>query len=327
MHSKVIIIGSGPAGHTAAIYLARAELKPVLYEGMLANGIAAGGQLTTTTDVENYPGFPEGIMGPSLMEKFRQQSLKYGTCIITETVSKLDLSKRPFKYWCESDGNICHTADVIVMATGAFARRLHIPGEETYWQRGISACAVCDGAAPIFRGKCLSVVGGGDSAAEESLFLTRYAAKVYVLVRRDKLRASAVMAKRLLNHPKIEILWNTIVLQSLGDGRLLNCLKIKNLKTQIISELYVNGLFYAIGHEPATAIVRGQVECDSDGYIITKNGGPETSVKGFFAAGDVQDKKWRQAVTSAGSGCMAGLAAERLLAEEEEMKNMEKIEK
>ncbi|KAG4304915.1 hypothetical protein PORY_001590 [Pneumocystis oryctolagi] len=323
MHSKAVIIGSGPAGHTAAIYLARAELKPVLYEGMLANGVVAGGQLMTTTDVENYPGFPDGIMGPSLMEAFRRQSIKYGTNVITDTVSRIDLSTRPFKYWCESDENTCHTADVIIMATGAYARRLHIPGEETYWQRGISACAVCDGAAPIFRGKTLAVVGGGDSAAEEALFLTKYATKVHLLVRRDKLRASSIMAKRLMNHSKIEIIWNTVVLRSLGDNRLLNCLEIQNVKTQIISKLHVSGLFYAIGHEPATALVRDQVECDCDGYIITKNGGPETSVKGFFAAGDVQDKKWRQAITSAGSGCMAGLAAERLLAEEEEMKNIE----
>nr|Q7Z7S3.1 RecName: Full=Thioredoxin reductase [Pneumocystis carinii]AAP72146.1 thioredoxin reductase Trr1 [Pneumocystis carinii]AAP72148.1 thioredoxin reductase [Pneumocystis carinii] len=323
MHSKVVIIGSGPSGHTAAIYLGRAELKPILYEGMLANGIAPGGQLTTTTDVENYPGFPDGILGPSLMEAFRKQSEKYGAQIITDTVSKLDLSKRPFKYCCESNEEVFHTADVVILATGAYARRLNIPGEEIYWQRGISACAVCDGAAPIFRGKPLAVVGGGDSAAEESLFLTRYATKVYLLVRRDKLRASPIMAKRLLHHPKIEILWNTVALESLGDNNLMNCVKIKNVKTQEVSELQVNGLFYAIGHEPATTLVRGQVECDKDGYIITKNGGPETNIKGFFAAGDVQDKKWRQAVTSAGSGCMAGLAAERLLAEEEEMKNIE----
>ncbi|KAG5439855.1 hypothetical protein PCANB_000137 [Pneumocystis canis] len=319
MHSRVIIIGSGPSGvsHTAAIYLARAELKPVLYEGSFTNGMVPGGQLMTTTDVENYPGFPDGISGPVLMEAFRKHSEKYGTQIITDTVSRLDLSCRPFKYWCESQENVCHTADVIIYATGAYARRLHIPGEEIYWQRGISACAVCDGAAPIFRGKILAVVGGGDSAAEEALFLTRYAIKVYVIVRRDRLRASSIMAKRLLNHPKIHIIWDTIVTQSFGDERFLNCLEIKNIKTNGISKLHVSGLFYAIGHEPSTALIRDQVDCDSDGYIITKNGGPETNVKGFFAAGDVHDKKWRQAVTSAGSGCMAALAAERLLAEEE----------
>lgn len=205
----------------------------------------------------------------------------------------------------------------LIMATGASAKRMHLPGEDTYWQSGISACAVCDGAVPIFRNKPLAVVGGGDSAAEEAMYLTKYASHVYVLVRRDELRASKIMAKRLLAHPKVTVVWNTVATEACGDGELLQSLKVKNVKTDEVSELAVNGLFYAIGHVPATEIVKGQVETDEDGYIATVPGTTQTSVWGVFAAGDVQDKKYRQAITSAGSGCMAALEAERLLAEEE----------
>lgn len=318
-HNKVVIIGSGPAAHTAAIYLSRAEIKPVLYEGMLANGIAAGGQLTTTTDVENYPGFPTGVQGSELMDNMRKQSENFGTEIITETVAKLDLSQRPFKYWTEfnEDGEP-HTADTIILATGASAKRMHIPGEDTYWQQGISACAVCDGAVPIFRNKPLAVVGGGDSAAEEALFLTKYGSKVYVLVRKDHLRASAVMAKRLTNNSKVEILYNHEAKEACGDGQLLQSLKIANNKTGEERDLEVNGLFYAIGHIPATTIVKGQVDTDDEGYVKTVPGSALTSIKGLFAAGDVQDKRYRQAVTSAGTGCMAALDCEKLIAEEED---------
>ncbi|KAG1783705.1 hypothetical protein EV702DRAFT_1055066 [Suillus placidus] len=319
MHSKVIIIGSGPAGHTAAVYLARANINPVLFEGFMANGFAAGGQLTTTTDVENYPGFPSGILGPELMDKFREQSIRFGTQIITETVSKIDLSARPFRYWREGEEHDePETADTIIIATGASAKRLGLKGEVTYWQSGISACAVCDGAVPIFRNQPLAVIGGGDSAAEEATYLTKYGSHVYVLVRRSELRASKIMAKRLMNHPKITILWNTVATECQGDGDLLNNLRIKNVTTGEERDLPVRGLFYAIGHEPATSLVRSQLQTDLDGYIITVPGTTQTSVKGVFAAGDVQDKRYRQAITSAGSGCMAALEAERFIVEEEE---------
>lgn len=317
-HSKVVVIGSGPAGHTASIYLARANLNPIMFEGMLANGIAAGGQLTTTTDVENFPGFPDGIRGPEMMDLFRAQSARFGTKIFTETISKIDLSARPFKYWREGyEEEQPLLADTVIIATGASAKRLDLPGEDTYWQSGISACAVCDGAVPIFRNKPLVVVGGGDSACEEAMYLTKYGSHVNVLVRRDALRASKVMAKRLLSHPKVTVLWNTVPVEAKGDGDLLNAIAIKDTKTGEVRDLEASGLFYAIGHIPATSIVQGQVDTDSDGYIITKPGTSLTSVTGVFAAGDVQDKKYRQAITSAGTGCIAALEAERFLAEEE----------
>ncbi|KAG8993225.1 thioredoxin-disulfide reductase [Tulasnella sp. JGI-2019a] len=321
MHSKVVIIGSGPAGHTAAIYLARANLEPVMFEGFMANGFAAGGQLTTTNDVENFPGFPDGVNGTEMMDKFRAQSIRFGTKIITETISSLDLSSRPFKYWREGqeDPKDVETADTVILATGASAKRMNLPGEDVYWQSGISACAVCDGAVPIFRKRPLVVIGGGDSAAEEATYLTKYASHVYVLVRRDELRASKIMAKRLLSHPKVTVLFNTTALEAKGDGDLLQAVRIKNTKTGEEKDLPANGLFYAIGHVPATSLVVGQVDTDSEGYIIcTPAGTAGTNIKGVFAAGDVQDKRYRQAITSAGSGCMAALEAERLLAEEEE---------
>lgn len=315
-HNKVTIIGSGPAAHTAAIYLARAEIKPVMYEGMLANGIAAGGQLTTTTEIENFPGFPQGLTGSELMDRMREQSVKFGTEIITETISKVDLSSRPFKLWTEfNEDQEPITTDSIILATGASAKRLHLPGEETYWQQGISACAVCDGAVPIFRNKPLAVVGGGDSACEEAQFLTKYGSKVYMIVRKDYLRASTIMQRRVEQNEKIEILYNTVTLEAKGDGKLLNELILKDVKTNQERSLQVNGLFYAIGHTPATKIVQGQVDTDEVGYIKTVPGSSLTSVPGVFAAGDVQDSRYRQAITSAGSGCVAALDCEKYLTE------------
>ncbi|KAG0232695.1 thioredoxin-disulfide reductase [Actinomortierella wolfii] len=317
-HSKVIIIGSGPAGHTAAVYLARANLKPVMFEGMMANGFAPGGQLTTTTDVENYPGFPEGIMGGEMMDLFRKQSERFGTEIITETIGKVDLSTQPFKLWregSEDQEQPTDTCNAVIIATGASAKRMHLPGEDVYWQAGISACAVCDGAVPIFRNKPLVVIGGGDSAAEEAIYLTKYASHVTVLVRRDVLRASKVMATRLLNHPKVTVKFNTVAKEAKGDGKLLKSLVIENTLTKEQTEMDANGLFYAIGHEPATSLFKGQINLDEDGYIKTIPGSTETNLPGVFAAGDVQDKRYRQAVTSAGSGCMAALDAERWLEE------------
>ncbi|KAL9586670.1 MAG: hypothetical protein Q9212_000739 [Teloschistes hypoglaucus] len=322
MHSSAIVIGSGPAAHTAAIYLARAQLSPVLYEGMLANGIAAGGQLTTTTDVENFPGFPKGIGGQELMDNMRAQSINAGTEVRTETISKVDLSQRPFRVWKEyEEDQEPDTADAIIIATGASARRLGLPGEEQYWQNGISACAVCDGAVPIFRNKPLVVIGGGDSAAEEATFLTKYGSHVTVLVRKEQLRASKTMANRLLRHPKVTVRFNSVATQVVGEEGargLMTGLKIKNVKTGEVEKLTASGLFYAVGHDPASAIVKDQIDRDEDGYILTKPGTTYTSVEGVFAAGDVQDKKYRQAVTSAGSGCQAALEAEKYLAELED---------
>lgn len=333
-HVKVAIIGSGPAAHTAAIYLSRAELKPILYEGMLAGGTAAGGQLTTTTEVENYPGFPTGITGPDLMDAMRAQSERFGTTIITETISKLDLKSRPFRMWREwEDGEKdapAHTADTIILATGANARRLNLPGEEQYWQNGISACAVCDGAVPIFRNKPLVVIGGGDSAAEEALFLTKYGSKVTVLVRKDHLRASKAMANRLLSNKKVEVKFNHEAVEVLGENKprgLMTNLKVKNNKTGEETVLDANGLFYAVGHDPATALVKGQLDLDDEGYVLTKPGTSYTSIEGVFAAGDVQDKRYRQAITSAGSGCIAALEAEKYLAESESESPESQIEK
>lgn len=296
-----LVIGSGPAAHTAAIYLARANLEPTLYEGFMANGIAAGGQLTTTTDIENFPGFPDGIMGGELMDAMRKQSERFGTKIISETVAKLDLSSRPFKYATEWDPDTTHTADTVILATGATARRLGLPGEEKYWNNGVSACAVCDGAAPIFKKKPLVVIGGGDSAAEEAMFLTKYASHVTVLVRRDQLRASNIMASRLKNHKDVTIRWNSVGVEIKGDEKgLMSHMVVKNVKTGEEETLEANGLFYAIGHDPASTLVKGQIETDEDGYIITKSGTPLTNIEGVYAAGDVQDKRYRQAITSAG---------------------------
>ena len=308
---KLIIIGSGPAAHTAAIYAGRAELKPLLFEGFMAAGVAAGGQLTTTTEVENYPGFADGIGGPELMDRMRQQSLNYGCSIKTETIASGALAERPFVVTTESGSE--YRARALIIATGATAKRLGLDGEETYWQRGMSACAVCDGALPVFRNQPLVVIGGGDSACEEASFLTKFGSSVTMLVRRDELRASKTMQKRVFDNSKIEIRWNTNAVEVLGDDKAMNAVKIKNNKSGEEETLEAKGLFYAIGHLPNTDFLKGQLQTDETGYVITEAKSTVTSVAGVFAAGDVQDKRYRQAVTAAGSGCMAALEAEEFL--------------
>lgn len=312
---KLVIIGSGPAGHTAAIYAARANLEPVMFEGFMAGGIAAGGQLTTTTEVENYPGFPKGVDGTELTQFFREQSLRFGTKILTETVNKVDFKTYPFQIF--ADSTECE-ANAVIIATGATAKRMHVKGEDSYWQKGISACATCDGALPIFRNQELAVIGGGDSAVEEATHLTKFASKVYMIHRRDKLRASKIMQKRALEHPKIEIIWNTVLEETKGDDKGLASLVLKDVVKNTTSELNVRGLFYAIGHKPNTDEFKEFIDLDETGYIKTVPGTTKTNIEGIFAAGDVQDKHYRQAITAAGTGCMAALEAERWLATKEE---------
>jgi thioredoxin reductase (NADPH) len=290
----VCIIGSGPAAHTAAIYTSRANLKTILFEGWMANGISPGGQLTTTTDVENFPGFPEGIMGGEL----------------TETITYVDCKSNPFKVTSENGTNI--ESKVVIVATGASAKKLEFEGSEEFWNNGISACAVCDGAAPIFRNKPVAVIGGGDSAMEEALFLTKYASKVYIIHRRNEFRASKIMQKRVFDHPNIQILWNSEVVGAYGVNK-LEKLKVSNSTESTEEIIDVNGLFFAIGHEPASKFLDGQLKTDDQGYIVTKSDSTVTSVEGIFAAGDVQDKKYRQAITAAASGCMAALEAEHFV--------------
>lgn len=313
MPKKVVIIGSGPAGHTAAVYTARAGLVPLMFEGFMKGG-SAGGQLMTTTEVENYPGFPEGISGPELMNLMREQSKRFGTEIITEDVVSVDFSRRPFLVRTDA---LTAEARSVIIATGATAKRLGLPSEDKLWNRGISACAVCDGALPIFKDKVLVVVGGGDTAMEEALYLTRFGSKVVVLHRRDELRASKAMQKRFLDHPKTDIMWSTVPVDAEGDN-FLTGVRVRNVKSGNETTIEAAGLFYGIGHKPNTDIFDGQLELDETGYIITVNPPSSlTSVEGVFAAGDVHDHVYRQAITAAGAGCRAALDCERWLADQQ----------
>jgi thioredoxin reductase (NADPH) len=311
MIEQLVIIGSGPAGYTAAIYAGRAQLKPVLFEGFEAGGIP-GGQLMTTTDVENFPGFYEGIQGPALMQQMRQQAIRWGTQVITDDVIAVDFRQRPFRI---ATSDLTVYAHAAIVCTGATAKRLHLPGEDRFWSNGISACAICDGANPLFHNVEIAVVGGGDSAAEEALYLAKYARRVHLLVRSDRLRASKTMQRRVLNHSKIQIYWQVLPISAHGD-EVLQQIQLQDQITGAVSELKVNGLFYAIGHRPNTQLFEGQLALDPQGYIKTIGKSTATNIVGVWAAGDVQDRQYRQAITSAGTGCMAALEAERWLAEQ-----------
>ncbi|MBT8193423.1 MAG: thioredoxin-disulfide reductase [Acidimicrobiia bacterium] len=306
MSERALIIGSGPAGLTAAVYAARADLQPIMVEGM-----AAGGQLMLTTDVENYPGFPDGIMGPELMEQFRKQAERFGTRLVTADVTRVDFGSRPFKVWVDADE---YAADSMIISTGASARWLGLENETRLRGHGVSACATCDGF--FFRDVEVAVVGGGDSAMEEALFLAKFASKVTIIHRRDEFRASKIMVKRALEHEKIDVLWNTEVEDVLGESQ-VEGLTLRNTETDEVSEFKTGGLFLAIGHTPNTELFQEQLELDEAGYIVYPGSGTMTSVEGVFAAGDVADHTYRQAITAAGSGCMAAIDAERWLAEQE----------
>ena len=305
---NLVIVGSGPAGYTAAIYAARANLSPVLVTGFERGGIP-GGQLMTTTHVENFTGFPDGVLGPDLMDLMKAQATRWGARLLEADADRIDLSQRPYRI--EVEGEVIAT-QALIIATGASANRLGLPHEERFWSKGISACAICDGATPQFRNEELAVVGGGDSACEEAVYLTKYGSHVHLLVRSDRLRASAAMSDRVQANPQISVHWNTEVSDVQGDDW-LNNLQLRRRDSGVDEQLAVRGMFYAIGHTPNTELVRNQLDCDQTGYLITKPGRPETSMDGVFAAGDVADGEWRQGVTAAGSGCQAALAAERWL--------------
>ena len=307
-HTKLLIIGSGPAGYSAAIYAARANLQPTIIKG-----IQPGGQLTITTDVENYPGFADTIQGPWLMEQMEKQADNVGVNIICDHIKEVDFSGKPFR--CIGESGTEYTADSIVISTGAQAKWLGLDSETKFQGFGVSGCATCDGF--FYKNKKVVVIGGGNTAVEEALYLTNHALKVTLIHRRDTLRAEQIIQKRLFNHPKIEIIWDTELQEVLGTENPLSVtgVKIKNTKTGNVSEMPTDGVFIAIGHKPNTSIFKGQLEMDSEGYIITKPGTTRTNVMGIFAAGDVQDKLYRQAITAAGTGCMSALDAEKLLAE------------
>jgi thioredoxin reductase (NADPH) len=308
--TRVLIIGAGPAGYTAAIYAARASLSP-----MLVAGLQPGGQLTITTDVENYPGFAEVIQGPWLMEQMEAQARHVGTNVIHDLITRVDFATRPFR--CEADSGDVFLADAVIIATGAQARWLGLPAEMALQGRGVSACATCDGF--FYRGKTVAVVGGGNTAVEEALYLTHHAETVTLIHRRDRLRAEKILQGRLFAHPKIKVIWNAVVDDILAAGAPAGVtgVRLRDTVTGAVSDLAVDGVFIAIGHSPTTALFAGQLDMDAEGYIRTVPGSTRTSVAGVFAAGDVQDKIFRQAVTAAGTGCMAALEAEKFLAEHE----------
>ena len=305
-HTKVLIIGSGPAGYTAAVYAARAMLKPILVHGM-----EPGGQLTTTTDVENFPGFAEVIQGPWLMEQMRDQAKAVGTEMIEDHIVSVNLKSKPFE--AVGDGGQKYTADSIIISTGAQARWLNIESEQKFRGFGVSACATCDGF--FFKDKTVAIVGGGNAAVEEAMFLTKFASKVQLIHRRDSLRAEKMLQQKLMENKKIEIIWDSVVEEIIGDEEPKNVkgLIIKNVKTNNIKELKIDGLFIAIGHDPATQLFKDQLNMDKEGYLITKPDSTQTNISGVFAAGDVKDKVFRQAVTAAGMGCMSALEAEKFL--------------
>ena len=305
---NLVIVGSGPAGYTAAIYAARANLRPVVITGFQDGGIP-GGQLMTTTHVENFPGFPDGILGPELMDRLKAQAVRWGTRLVEADAERIDLSQRPFRI--QADGQTIE-AQSVILATGASANRLGLPSEARFWNAGISACAICDGATPQFRQVDLAVVGGGDSACEEAVYLTKYGSRVHLIVRSDRLRASKAMADRVLANPAIQVHWNRQIRDCSGNDW-LEAIELVDPSSGASEQLPVRGLFYAIGHTPNTRLVREQLEVDAKGYLVTQAGRPETSIEGVYAAGDVADAEWRQGITAAGSGCQAALAAERWL--------------
>ena len=306
MHSQVLIIGSGPAGYTAAIYAARAMLQPTIVQGL-----QPGGQLTITTDVENFPGFGDVIQGPWLMEQMEQQAKSVGTNIVNDMITKVDFSKRPFS--AESESGTKYTADAVIISTGAQARWLGLPSEQKFQGYGVSACATCDGF--FFKEKEVAVIGGGNSAVEEALFLTSFASKVHLVHRRDSLRSEKILQERLFKNEKINVIWNSELNEIIGEENPLNVtgVKLKSTIDDTISDLKVDGVFIAIGHDPATQIFKGQVDMDDSGYIITQPDSTLTNIEGVYAAGDVKDKIYRQAVTAAGMGCMAALEAEKYI--------------
>jgi thioredoxin reductase (NADPH) len=303
-HEQIIILGSGPAGYTAAIYTARADLKPLVFEGM-----QPGGQLTITTEVENYPGFGDGIMGPALMEEMKKQAERFGTRLVSAEATKVDLSRRPFRVWTDDAE---YTCDALIIATGASAKWLDIPSEKAYQGRGVSACATCDGF--FFRNVEVAVVGGGDTAVEEATFLTKFASRVHIIHRRGELRASKAMQHKAKTNPKMALVWNSVVDEVLGDGKKVTGLRLKSTVDGSTRELPVGGLFLGIGHEPNTGLFKGQLEMNEVGYVTVKAPTTATSVPGVFACGDVADPSYRQAVSAAGTGCVAALDAERFLA-------------